>query len=235
MNGFVEILPHLLNTFFIIQTVSAGAMCIYGYKWRKGLIATLSIYIGIFIGVLIASAIIKQNYENITLGILMIPIITIVFYWLAYSWIALNHFLTGFLVANKITFMVIYNLMRSDVIDFDFGVLMIVPLLVGIVAGIIICCYFTYIAVLSCIVYIGTVELVTGIADLINKSLFVSTGDIRFIFDIEDLLLKLVGVDVPSFWEVIFILLIGSVSFSIQKTILEEEGINLSNVIVDDR
>lgn len=235
MSGFAQFFPFLLNAFLIIQVVTAGVMCVYGYKWRRGLIATLSVYIGIFLGVLVAAAIIKQNYNNITFGLIPIPVIAFVFYILAYTSIPLNHFLTGFLVANKLTFMVIYNLMKSNAIHFDFGALMIIPIITGVIAGIVICCYFTHIAVLSCIVYIGTVEFVTGIFDLINKSLFVATGDIRFIFDIEDLLLKIVGVEVPSFWEMVLILIVGVASFILQKKMIEKNGIDLSKKIVDDR
>ena len=73
------------------------------------------------------------------------------------------------------------------------------------------------------------------ISDLINKSLFVATGNIGFVFDIEDTLLKLVGVEIPSFWEVIFILIVGIISFIFQKKMIEDEGIDLSDMIVDDR
>jgi len=235
MSEFVEFFPFLLNAFSVIQIVSAGAMCIYGYKWRKGLIATLSIYIGICLGLVIATAIIEQDFENLPLGVLMIPITTIVFYVLAYRWKALNHFLTGFLVANKLSFMVIYNLMHERIIDFDFGVLMTVPIVLGFLAGFIISSCFTYVAVLSCMVYIGTVELVTGVSDFINKSLFVATGNIDFIFDIEDSLLNLIGVEIPSFWETVSILIVGFISFFFQKAKLEKNGIKLTNVIVDDR
>lgn len=225
----------LFNAFFVVQIITAGAMCIYGYKWRKGLIATLSIYIGIFLGILIAAALISQSYNNIMTGLILIPITALLFYILAYKWVPLNHFLTGFLVGNKLAFMVIYNLMKSNMVDFDFSVLMVVPLIIGLIAGFILCSVFTHVAVLACLVYIGSVELVTGIFDFINKSLFVATGNISYIFDVEGLLLKIVGVDVPSFWEVVFIIIVGIVSFTLQKNLMEKEGIDLSNKIVDDR
>lgn len=235
MNEIVEFLPYLLNVFLAIQIVSAGAMCIYGYKWRKGLIATLSIYIGLSLGFLIALSIIKQDLNNLDFGALMIPVTAIVFYILAYRWVALNHFLTGFLVANKLGFMFIYNLMHEGIIQFDFDILMVVPIVLGFIAGFVLSRCFTHVAVLSCMVYIGTVELVTGVSDFINKSLFVATGDINFVFNMEDMLLKLVGVEIPSFVEVIFILVVGIASFVFQKNMLEKQGIDLSKVIVDDR
>lgn len=235
MSGFIEFLPVIINIISVIQIVSAGAMCIYGCKWRKGLIATLSIHIGIFLGVALAAILINQSYENVTIAVILIPVIAIVFYIFAYTSIALNHFLTGFLVGNKLAFMILYNLMESDALDFDIGVLLIAPLLAGLISGIIICCKFTHHAVLTCIVYIGAVEFVTGIFDIINKSLFMATGDISYIFDLNGMILKLMGAEVPSFWEVVFILLVGIFSFVFQKKQLEEKGIDLSNKIVDDR
>lgn len=235
MGNITEFFPILINAFFVIQIVTAGAMCIYGYKWRKGLIATLSIYIGIAIGIAIAAAIIRQSYNNITFALILIPIVAVIFYSLAYKWIPLNHFLTGFLVGNKLAFMIIYNLMKSSAVKFDFTILMVLPIVIGLIAGFVLCSIFTHVAVLVCLVYIGSVELVSGIFDIINKSLFVATGNISFIFNIEDILLKIVGVEVPSFLEMVVIIIVGIASFILQKNLMERDGINLSDRIVDDR
>ena len=83
--------------------------------------------------------------------------------------------------------------------------------------------------------YIGTVELVTGIASIINKTLFFATGRISYILDLEGLLLKVVGVEVPSLLEVVFILIVGIASFMWQRYLLLQSGTDLSQAIVDDR
>ncbi len=117
----------------------------------------------------------------------------------------------------------------------NFTVLLVVPLIVGIISDFIVSSIFTYYTVTICIVYIGTVELVTGISEIINKTLFFATGRISYIFDVEGVLLKLVGVDVPSLLEVVFIFIVGIVSFIWQRHFLIESGKDLSQTIIDDR
>lgn len=235
MQEIVSFFPVLLNAFSIIQIFTAGAMCIYGYKWRKGLIATLSIYIGIILGILIAAALINQNYKNITFGLILIPIIALGFYSLAYKCVPLNHFLTGFLVGNKVAFMIVYNIMHEGHVKFDLAALLIIPIIIGLITGGVLCSVFTNAAVLTCLVYLGSVELVTKVSDLINKSLFLATGNVGYIFDLEGILLKVVGVEIPSFGEVIFIIIVGVFSFILQKKMMDRDGIDLSKKIVDDR
>ncbi len=235
MEWILEAFPIILNAFFIVQIVSGGAMCIYGCKWRKGLIATLSVRIGIILGLLFAAFLINQSMDLITFAFLSIFIIAIIFYILAYRWIPLNHFLTGFLVGNKLTFMVVYRIMSEGGAKLNITILLVVPLIVGLIAGFIVSSIFNYYTVIICIVYIGAVELVTGIADIINKTLFFSTGRISYIFDIEGILLKIVGVEVPSLLEVIFILIVGIASFMWQRYLLIQSGKDLSQTIIDDR
>lgn len=232
----MEIFIIILDVFFALRLISSSIMCVYGYKWRKGLIATTSIYIGLSLGLIAFYALMRNNLFEIEVSaIISIIIIPIIFFILAYKCIWLNHFLTGFLVANKIMFMILYRLMRADVIDFNFDVLVIAPVLIGVLIGIIISAFFTHRAVLVCIVYIGTVDLVLFVSDLINKSLFLATSDLSYILDPEDLLLKIIGVDIPSALEVLFIIIIGVLSFIWQKNQLDKKGIDLSNRIVDDR
>lgn len=235
MEWMLEAFPYILNAFFIVQIVSGGAMCIFGCKWRKGLIATLSVRIGIVLGLLFAAFLLKQSMDLLTLAFFSIFAIAIIFYVLAYKWVPLNHFLTGFLVGNKLAFMVVYRIMSEGGAKLNITVLLVVPLIVGLIAGFVVSSIFNYYTVTICIVYIGTVELVTGIADIINKTLFLATGRISYIFDLEDILLKVVGVEVPSLLEVVFILIVGIASFMWQRYLLLESGKDLSQTIVDDR
>lgn len=226
----------ILDIFFVLRLISSSIMCVYGYKWRKGLIATTSTYIGLSLGLIAFYIFIDNNLFEVEISaILSIIIIPIIFFILAYKCIWLNHFLTGFLVANKLLFMILYRLMEADIMDADFDILMITPVIMGILVGIIISAFFTHRAVLVCIVYIGTVDLVLFISSLINKSLFLATSDISYIFDPKDLLLKIIGIDIPSALEVLFIVIVGVLSFIWQKNQLDKKGIDLSNRIVDDR
>lgn len=47
----METLFLIADIFAIIQTVSSAVMCVYGYKWSRGLIAVMSSYIGTVIAV----------------------------------------------------------------------------------------------------------------------------------------------------------------------------------------
>ena len=233
--GVIEIISVVINAFLVLRLITSVVMCVYGCKWRKGLIATTSLYIGIFLGLLLLAFLMEVSSLEMEINLLISAVVPIVFTIMAYKCIWLNHFLTGFLVFNKLSFMVIFRLMSERVIDIDLKYIIAIPIIIGIIAGIIISVKFINYAVLFCIVYIGTVDLVLSISEMINKALFVATSDLGFLFDPEDILLKLVGVDVPSVIEVIFIIVVGIISFILQKKLLDRQGISLSSYVVDDR
>lgn len=230
-----EIVVVVFNILLGLRVITSAIMCVYSCKWRKGLIATTSIYIGVGLAVLVLALLIESRIMDIEPAFIISVAIPFLFFILAYKWIWLNHFLTGFLVANKLLFMIIYRLMENGTIEDNFAILMIVPIIVGIIAGIIISCIFTYSAVLVCMVYIGAVDLVLSVSDIISKGLFIATSDISYVFDPEDIILKFFGVEIPSGIEIVFILIVGVASFILQKNQLDRAGIDLSDYIIDDR
>lgn len=230
-----EIVAVVFNILLGLRVVTSAIMCVYSCKWRKGLIATTSIYIGVGLAVIVLAMLMESRIMDIEPAFILSAIIPFLFPIMAYKWIWLNHFLIGFLVANKLLFMIIYRLMENGVIDTDFATLMIVPIIAGIIVGVIISCIFTYRAVLLCMVYIGAVDLVLSISDIISKGLFVATSDISYVFDPEDIVLKFFGVEIPSGTEIVFILIVGIASFILQKNQLDRSGIDLSDYVIDDR
>lgn len=57
----LEVLYLILNAFVVIRLVVSGIMCVYGYKWRRGLIALMSTYVGIVIGLIICVVLIESE------------------------------------------------------------------------------------------------------------------------------------------------------------------------------
>lgn len=105
---------------------------------------------------------------------------------------------------------------------------------IGVIVGCVLSTYLKYSAVLLCLAYIGSVDLVLNLFDLINKGLFIASGDISYIFDIEDILMQIIGIDIPSFWESVFILAVTIFSFTWQSSVLRKRGVNLSDYSIKD-
>lgn len=228
MEGFYLI----LNVLTIIQMVTSAVMCVYGYKWSKGLIAIMSLDMGVVIGFLLSILFIQ---EGAGLGVLIIiPICAAGFSGLAYKNITFNHFLAGFLLAIKVSFMIVTKMYEHGMVE-DIGWLFVMPVIIGAVAGIASCTVFTGYIVLACLAFWGAIEFVPKMFELINGTLFVATGDIGYIFDPISLVLSLFGIEIPSGGEVFFILILSGVSFYLQKVRAEQAGIDLSRKIVDDR
>ena len=57
----METISLFVNIYIVIQTVTSAVMCVYGYKWSKGLIAVMASYVGIGIGVFICAFLISNG------------------------------------------------------------------------------------------------------------------------------------------------------------------------------
>ncbi len=227
----METMIMIVNLFIVVQTVTSAIMCVYGYKWSKGLIAVMSSYVGGAIGIAISAMLINDVGAQI---LFIIPICAIIFSKLAYDIITLNHFLAGFLLAVKVSFMIItkiYEYSSSDNIE----MLFILPIVIGIIVGVEACRKFNKYIVLACVAFIGATEFVPKLFEFINGTLFVATGDISFIFDPISFVLSLFGIEIPSGGEVFCILVLGIASFYYQKKKADMQGIDLSTTIMDDR
>lgn len=229
----LKIICYVVDFLIVLQIITSAVMCLYGYKWSKGLIAIMSTYIGFTLGGIIAYFLL-----NIGVGygcLWIVPICTISFAISAYTVVWINHFSAGYLVVIKICYMILYTLMDNGVMDTNITFLLIMPLVIGFVAGIIICAVYNNYVVIMCLSFIGATELIPKLFDLINKTLFVATGDIGFIFDPIDFILEIFGIDTISLWEVIGILVVFVLSFIWQRKLMIDNGIDLSGVTIDDR
>lgn len=230
----LQMLGIIMNILLVLKVTSSAVMCVCSYKWRKGLIAITSTYFGFALGILITMGLTEMNVD-FEIALIGFVVCVVSFPLLAYKWIWLNHFLTGFLVTEKVLFMIIYRLMSNNIIDNDIEMLLAIPIICGTVAGVAISGYAENRTVLICMVYIGSVDFVMSFSDMINKGLFVSTFKIKYLVDPESMILKFFGVQVPSEIEIILIVLVGIFSFIYQARKMDSMGINLSDRLIDDR
>lgn len=232
-NGALQIMGYVLNIFIGIQTITSAVMCVYGYKWRKKLIAIMSLYIGVTIGLVIAYFLLEGGAG---LGCLwIIPICAVTFAGSAYKIVRLNHFSAGYLVSIKISYMVLYTLMDKGMMKANISVLLVAPIIIGFIAGLIIVSVYNNYVIILCLAFIGATEFVPKVVQFFNKTLFVATGDLSFIFDPVDYILGVFGIDTVSFIEAIGILAVFGLSFWWQRNTVTANGINLSDAVIDDR
>lgn len=222
--------------FSILQMIAGGIMCVFGYKWSKGLIATVALYIGVVLGFFLAGfCYIKLDFDS---GIcLLIFVVTIVLFdTLAYKNAKVNHFLAGFIVAVKLCFLLMLQIMKLNV-DFG-GWIFVTPIIAGIIFGIVVLCKMNNRILVICTAYIGSTTFVSEAMNLLQKIQFARTGDFTIFYgdSIESVLLKLLGIDIPTFLEFILIIACFSLSCYTQIRLLKNNGVSLSdNVIIDDR
>lgn len=229
----MEGLMYFLDLLILIRIGTGAVMCVFGYKWRKGLISIMALYIGFSLG-MIAFALVIAAEMGAGIGIVIWLIITVGFVIAAYKNIKLNHFLTAFLVGIKLFTMLIYFLMEQGIIEYGWS-LIVVPVFLSTIGAIFVCGKFTYMAVVCCTAYIGAVEVAMGISKLLNGTLFAVTGDFGFLFNPIDFILSIMGIEMPSGLEVILIFIIFAIGAWYQRKILIKNNIDLSEVIVDDR
>lgn len=231
----IQAINYLLDFFVIVQVITSAVMCIYGYKWRKGLIATMSMYIGFALGVLVTVILLNAGAGLISLW--SIPVSMAIFWYCAYRIVTLNHFLAGFLLTVKISYMILYTIMDNGLYsgDSDVALLLVLPIIIGVLSGFIIVAVYNNYVVILCISFIGAVELGSRIAEWINTGTFLATLDISLLFDPMEFILGIFGIETVGTLETILILLIFIVSFIWQKYKISKKGITLSDVPFDDR
>lgn len=229
----IWIVEHVFFCVAIVQIFVSSVMCIYGYKWRKGLIATMSVYVGLLLGMLIAFPLFKGG--KVESSILVVAVVTIVFYYSAYKVILLNHFLAGFLLTVKISYMVIFALMENDIVNANTKVLIVFPIIIGLLSGAIILLLYNNNIVILCLSFIGAVEIGSKAVDIYNKTMFTFTKDLSFIFDPIEYVLGLFGIDCIDIKEVVLILILFIISFFWQKYVCAKKGIDLTDKPMDDR
>ena len=221
----------ITNVITVIRMLISAVMCVIGYKWKKGLIGTVALYWGVYIGAIFAILLSEINLGIISiLPVFIVPILLSI---MAYRIAVVNHFFACFLVVLKLVFMIGILLIEQGTLDLGSWIIA-APFILAILGGIIFCTKLNYYALIFCFAYIGATELVPKVIDFFNKSLFLATGDISTIFDPQAFLLNLVGVELPDMMTTIGIIVVMIISFIIQSFIAKTENIDLSKQVLDD-
>lgn len=233
MSEVIRIWSNLYYFFMVAEGIVSLAMGFYGYKWRKGLIATASLYIGVGIGILCAGLLLNVG---VALGEALIVLVgvPVAFWFIAYKIIPLNHFLAGFLLTLKISYMILYTLQDNEILQLDIKVFFILPIIIGIISGsILLICYNNYIVIL-CLSFISAVNFGTKIAEMIDKGTFLIKPDIGYFLNL-DTILNCLGIETVTLLDVVIIMGFFALFFTIQKNRLIKYNIDLTDVPMDDR
>lgn len=220
----------------ILKVITSVLMGLFGVRWQKGLIGMTGCIIGFNAGFVTA----MHLYFRLELGeisFIVIPIETIICGILAYRNLTFNHFLVGFLVADKISFLILEVLMDNNVIDFDLGILVIIPVVVGIIVGCIGCKFFVYKIMISCLALISAINLEPIIEKWVNRGLFATTGDVGFVLETDPtkLILQVIGIEVPSLLGCFLMILLFGIFFAIHYFYIKKQGLELSEYVINDR
>ena len=196
-----EILSRLLvfQIVFDLISVTVGAgLCFGALKWRRGLLTTTAIAWGFFLGLVAAIFIAEAAGEVgavlcILIGTVSLPILT-------YTSPAVNRFVLGFLVSNKLFFMVATPLAKDGTIGIEEAIL--VPLVAGTVVGIGLMAWTRMRVsafVLGC-TFVGASQIAPIVSEWANRILFGITGDPTFLFDPIDLIFALFKIELTDWW-----------------------------------
>lgn len=223
------------NIFTVFQTVVAAVMCLYGYKWSRGLIATVASYIGIGLGLFAMALGLEMGVKEL-FCLIIFAVIAIGFVVLAYEWALLNHFLVGFIIATKLTFMILLQMAKISG-DINSSIL-VLPIIMGFVLGIVLVVKMNNKVLLICVAYIGATEFVPKIMSFLNKTAFAVTGDGGYLISTDpiELILSFLGIEIPSLFECILVIVLFFGGYFWQKRCVEMQGIVLDgSELVDDR
>ena len=228
-----EILSRLLvfQIVFDLISVTVGAgLCFGALKWRRGLLTTTAIAWGFFLGLVAAIFIAEAAGEVgavlcILIGTVSLPILT-------YTSPAVNRFVLGFLVSNKLFFMVATPLAKDGTIGIEEAIL--VPLVAGTVVGIGLMAWTRMRVsafVLGC-TFVGASQIAPIVSEWANRILFGITGDPTFLFDPIDLIFALFKIELTDWWTLgAMVVLMGLGAYKQIKN-MKEKGIPLDTPLI---
>lgn len=208
-------------------TIGAG-ICYGALKWKRGLIASTSIYWGLFIGLLISL------FLDVEIEVLAIScfIGAIVFPILTFTVPGINRFVLGYLVGYKLCFMLMTVLLKERIIDANY--LFSVPLLVGVSVGLCLMAWtkIKVSAFVLCCAFIGASEIAPIISEWINRIAFSITGDYRFLIDPIDILFALFKIELTDIWSLLSMVILMGISIYTQIKRLKDNNIPLNTPII---
>ncbi len=203
----MEVVEFIFENIVVFQVVSClydialGTACCYGaLKWRRGLITTVAIGWGIFLGFGLAIPMVFYGDANPSfllvfpaIGMILLPILT-------YNIAGVNRFVLGYIVSSKLFFMATTVMAKNG--DIDVLSALLYPLVGGAVIGLVLMAWTSIRVsafVFSC-TFIGASGIAPNISKLINGTLFTATGDFSFLFDPIDTLFAFFGIELTDEW-----------------------------------
>lgn len=203
----MEVVEFIFENIVVFQVVSClydialGTACCYGaLKWRRGLITTVAIGWGVFLGFSLAIPMVFYGDANPFLLLLFPAIGTILLPILTYTIAGVNRFILGSIVSSKLLFMATTVMAKNG--DIDFLSALLFPLIGGAVIGLVFMAWTgirVSAFVFSCI-FIGASGIAPNISKLINGTLFAATGDFSFLFDPIDVLFAFFSIELTDGW-----------------------------------
>ena len=235
----MDVLEFILENIVIFKIISClydvvlGVACCYGaLKWRRGLITTVSVGWGIFIGFGLAISLIYYGGANPSLLLLLPAIGMILLPILTYNVAGVNRFILGYIVSSKLFFMVTTVMMKNGSIDILSALLY--PLIGGAVIGLILMAW-TRIRVsafvFSC-TFIGASGIAPNISKLINGTLFTATRNFSFLFNPIDALFALFGIELTDEWTLVAMIVLMVVFGYRQIRTMKREGIPMNAPLI---
>lgn len=228
-----EILSRLLAFQIVIDLISVtigAGLCFGALKWRRGLLTTTAIAWGFFLG-LIAALFVGEAAGEVG-AILCILIGTIGLPILTYTSPVVNRFVLGFLVSNKLFFMVTTPLAKDGAIGIEEAI--IIPLVAGTVVGIVLMAWTKMRVsafVLGC-TFIGASQIAPIVSEWANRILYGITGDIGYLFDPIDIIFALFKIELTDWWTLGAMVLFMSLGAYQQIKNMKEKGIPLDTPLI---
>lgn len=204
-----EIFTMLAIFCFVVQAINVfvgASLCFGPLKWRKNLIAITALGWGAVLGFLIWDNFLSSG--DIDSLIICCLIGAIVLAAMAYTVSVVNRFIVGYILGEKLTFMLTTVLAKEGFMDGKLAILL--PILLGILVGLILMSRDhtgkkTYILAYT---FVGASQVAPTVSDWINRGLFGITGDISFLFDPIDIIYSLFGIEITDVWTFIIVVLL---------------------------
>ena len=188
----------------VFSAIFGAWICFGALKWRKGLITTIAMYWGLFLGLFVGTMLAMNTYDPTS--ILVAPVVGLIILPIAvYKVPAVNRFIIGFIVAMKIVFMITTVLMKAG--EMSISTALMVPLIVGTIVGVILMLW-TQFSIGSYIIatsFIGAAQAAPSVSNIINYIEAGFTGEIWW--DPYDILFALFKIELTDFWTLVILII----------------------------
>lgn len=231
-NGMYSFLSNIATyqmVFWAIEATYGAFLCFGPLKWRKGLLTTTAIGWGAVLGLLLGIWFSQKQPSvwvfSTLIGVILLPILT-------YKVPAVNRFVLGYIVFEKLGFMLSTVLAKEGRIPIETAIVM--PISVGIVAGLLLMTWSRIrIGAFSCgVAFLGSINLATYISKIVNQIHFGFTGDISILFDPVDFIFAMFGIELTDTWTLIAMICLMIVGVYRHVKTLKAEGFSLDTPVI---